>query len=145
MKIKKRVHYLVNKRVQLGFTGIILLFALFIGFEVYITIWPVASAYIADQFIDHVKRQIFVRTFLFLVPTLIVIIGFSIVISHRVVGPLYRIQRTIDDVLHGKDVPDLRLRRKDDPEIKNLANKINDLFAVIRELKKSTMTSKPSK
>jgi signal transduction histidine kinase len=143
MKIR-RVHYLVNKRVQLGFAAIIILFALFIGFEVYITIWPVASAYIADQLIDHVKRQIFVRTFLFLVPTMLVIIGFAIVISHRVVGPLYRIQHTIDDVIQGKDVPNLRLRKKDDPEIKNLANKINDLFAVIKELRKSTMTSKPS-
>jgi nitrogen fixation/metabolism regulation signal transduction histidine kinase len=130
--------------VQLGFAAIILLFALFIGFEVYITIWPVASAYIADQLIDHVKRQIFVRTFLFLIPTMLVIIGFAIVISHRVVGPLYRIQHCIDDVVQGKNVPNLRLRKKDDPEIKNLANKINDLFAMIDELRKSTVTSNRS-
>jgi signal transduction histidine kinase len=140
----RRVHYLVNKRMQLGFTAIIVLFALFIGFEVYITIWPVASAYISDQLIDHVRRQIFVRTVLFLIPTVLVIIGFSIVISHRVVGPLYRMQRTIDAVAQGEDVQYLRLRKKDDPEIKNLANRINDLFSVIKELRKSTMTSNRS-
>lgn len=142
--MRRRVHYLINKRMQLTFTArfliVTILFALFIAFLAYVTIWPVASAYVQEAFIDIVKRQIFARTIWFLIPAILVIIAFGIIISHRIAGPLYRIERTIDQVVQGGDVEYIRLRKKDEPELKNLSNRINDLIALVKELRGSGTT-----
>jgi hypothetical protein len=146
---RRRVNYLVNKRMQLTCTArflvITLLFALFIGFLAYVTVWPVASAFIPKGLIDLVKHQILVRTILFLMPAIFVIIGFGIVISHRMAGPLFRIERTIDEVVRGGDVELIRLRKKDEKEFKDLAENVNKLIGVIKELKGTAATdSTPS-
>jgi sensor histidine kinase YesM len=136
---KKRVQYLINKRMQLAFTARFLLvtalFALFVGFLAYVTMWPVVSAFVPKGLIELVKHQILVRTVLFSIPAVGVIIAFGIVVSHRIAGPLYRIERTIDEVVRGEDVALIRLRKKDEQELKNLAERINKLIGVIKELR----------
>ena len=135
---RRRVHYLVNRKMQLGFTlrfmFVTLLFALFIGFEVYLTVWPVVSEFVPHELMHLVRRQVLVRTLLFLVPIILVIASFTILISHRLAGPLFRIQRTIDEVVRGEDAEDIRLRKND--ELKELAEKINELIGVIRKFRK---------
>jgi signal transduction histidine kinase len=125
--------------MQLTFTArflvVTVLFSLFIGFLAYVTIWPVASAFVPKGLIDLVKHQIFIRTILFLIPAIVVIVAFGIVISHRIAGPLYRIQRTIDEVVGGRDVAFIRLRKKDEHSLKELADRINKLIGVIKELR----------
>lgn len=139
---RKRVHYLINKRMQIAFTArfliITILFAMFIGFLGYVTLWPVTIAYVPKNLIDLAKHQIFVRTILFLIPAVLVIIGFTIVVSHRVAGPLFRLERTIDDVVQGKDVEYIRLRKKDEPELKILTTRINDLIDLVKQLREPT-------
>ena len=125
------------------FLIVTLLFALFIGFLAYVTIWPVASAFIPKGLIDLVKHQILVRTVLFLIPAILVIIGFGIVISHRMAGPLFRIERTIDEVVRGGDVQLIRLRKNDEKEFKDLAENVNKLIGVIRELRGTATTDNP--
>lgn len=138
MERRKRLHYLVNRKMQLGFTlrfmFVTLLFALFIGFEVYLTAWPVVSQFVPAELMHLVRRQVLFRTLFFLVPVILVIAFFTIVMSHRVAGPLFRIQRAIDEVVRGEDVQDIRLRKND--ELKELAEKINELIGVIRKLRK---------
>jgi HAMP domain-containing protein len=138
---RRRIRYLVNSGLQLGFTVrfvvIAVLFALFIGFQVYFTIWPVVSDFVPAPVMSLVRHQILVRTAFFLIPAVFVIFAFSIVISHRIAGPLLRIQRTIDRVIQGEDVEPLKLRKKD--ELKELAGKINDLMELV---KKSRQASK---
>ncbi|MGD9023042.1 MAG: hypothetical protein PVJ62_04600 [Deltaproteobacteria bacterium] len=90
---KRRVQYSHTQENATFFHCSCHFFALFIGFLVYVTIWPVASAFIPKNLIYLVKHQILVRTLLFLIPAVFVIAGFAIVFSHRVAGPLYRIQR----------------------------------------------------
>jgi signal transduction histidine kinase len=142
MERRRRVHYLVNRHMQLGvtirFMVVTILFALFIGFEVYISIWPVVSEFVPKEVMHLVRRQVLVRTLLFLVPIILVIVSFTILISHRVAGPLFRIQRTIDEVVRGEDVQDIKLRKKD--ELKGLAAKVNELIAVVRDLRTSGKT-----
>jgi signal transduction histidine kinase len=128
--------------MQLTFTArflvVTVLFALFIGFLAYMTMWPVASAFVPKGLIDLVKHQIVVRTILFSIPAVVVIIAFGIVVSHRIAGPLYRIERTIDEVIRGEDVEVIRLRKKDEQELKNLAERINNLLGVIKGLKSAS-------
>jgi len=59
MKRRIRGHYLIKKRMQLGlsfrFLFLTILFSLFIGFELYISIWPVVSGLIPKDLMDLVK------------------------------------------------------------------------------------------
>ena len=139
---RKRVHYLINKRMQFTFTArfliVTILFTMFIGFLGYVTVWPITIAYVPKNLIDLAKHQVLVRTILFLVPAVLVIIGFAIVVSHKVAGPLYRLERTIDEVVRGKDVKHIRLRKKDEPELKILTTRINDLIALVKQLREPT-------
>jgi hypothetical protein len=137
---KKRVQYLINKRMQLAFTArflvVTVLFSSFIGFLAYVTIWPVASAFVPKGLIELVKHQVIIRTILFSIPAVVVIIAFGVVVSHRIAGPLYRIERTIDEAVRGEDVGFIRLRKKDEQELKHLADRINKLIGLIKELKR---------
>lgn len=126
------------------FLVVTLLFALFIGFLAYVTIWPVASAFIPKGLIDLVTHQILVRTIMFLIPAIFVIIGFGIVISHRMAGPLFRIERTINEVAQGGDVELIRLRKKDEKEFKDLAENVNKLIGVIKELRGTATADSPT-
>jgi len=136
---RRRVHYLIDRKMQLTCTArflvITVLFGLFMGFLAYVTIWPVASAFIPKGLIDLVKHQIFVRTILFLIPAIFVITGFGIVVSHRIAGPIFRIKRTINDVVRGKEVELIRLRKKDEKALKDLAESINKLMGLVKELR----------
>ena len=125
--------------MQIAFTArfliVTILFAMFIGFLGYVTVWPVTIAYVPKNLIELAKHQIFVRTILFLIPAVLVIIGFSIVISHRVAGPLDRLERTLDKVIRGEDAEYISIRKKDEPELKILTTRINDLIALVKNLR----------
>jgi len=107
------------------------LFSLFIGFEVYITIWPVASGFISEDSMELVKHQIFFRFLFFLFPIIFVIVAFSIIFSHRIAGPIYRFEQTLDKLIQGEDVEYIRLRKND--ELKGLAAKLNDLIRIVKK------------
>ncbi len=51
---------------------------------------------------------------------MLILVGFlSLIYSHRIAGPLFRIERNIDMLAEGKPIPPISLRRGD--EFKNLA------------------------
>jgi sensor histidine kinase YesM len=66
----------------------------------------------------------------------VVIIGFTIVFTHRIAGPIYRFELTLDRLNQGEDVPLIKLRPGD--ELKELAEKINDMILLIKNSKKSS-------
>ena len=65
-----------------------------------------------------------------------------LLISHRLVGPLYKIEQRIRDLIQGRyDLPEIRLRKGDEGQV--LGNTINDLqndlnrrFRILQGLKK---------
>ncbi len=137
MEKKIRHHYLIKKRMQLGLTFrfffLTILFALFIAFEVYITIWPVVSGLIPKDLMDLVKYQIFFRLLFFAFPVIFVIAAFSIVFSHRIAGPVYRFEQTLDKLIQGQDTEYIHLRKGD--ELNGLAEKLNELIRIIKRSK----------
>jgi sensor histidine kinase YesM len=132
-----RAKYLINKRMQLGltfrFVFLTILFSLFMGFEVYITIWPVVSGSIPEPLMNLVRYQIIVRLLLFLIPISFVITGFSIILTHRIAGPIYRLEKTLDELIQGEDVRYIKLRKND--ELKDLAAKLNEVIRIIKEFR----------
>ena len=137
--MKRRRNYLIKKRMQLGltlrFTIVIVLFSFFIGLEVYITIWPVVSEFIPEKLLGQVWQQIFFRGACFIFPILFVVGVLSILLSHRIAGPLYRIERTLDKIIQGEDTEFITLRKGD--ELQDLAGRINELMIFIKGHKNS--------
>jgi len=145
MKIRIRRHYLIKKRLQLGLTFrflfLTILFALFIGFEVYITVWPVVSEVIPKDLMNVVKYQVFLRLLCFAFPVIFVIVAFSIVFSHRIAGPIYRFEQTLDKLIQGEDTEYIHLRKGD--ELNGLAEKLNELIRIIKRSKDPTKKDSP--
>ena len=140
--MKMRVRYLIKSRMQLGlalrfFIVIAMLFA-FAGFEAYITIWPVASEFVPDVSLELMNRLIMMRFLYFVFPILFVITAVTVIFSHRIAGPVYRIERTLDNLVEGDEVECIRLRRGD--ELTGLAERINKLILLIREHRKTSST-----
>lgn len=130
-----RGKYLVKKSMQLGLTlrflFLIIIFSLFIGFETYITIWPAVSGAVPQDLLDLVMDQIFFRLICFIVPVIFVITAFSIVFSHRIAGPIYRLEDTLDRLIREEDVETIRLRKGD--ALKELVEKINSLITMVKQ------------
>ena len=143
--MKRRVNYLINKKFQLAFAArfalITTLISAFIGFQLYATVWPVVSQFVPEQTMSFIRHQIFFRGILFLSLAALLIIAISVVISHRLAGPIFSIERTIDRIVQGEKVEFIRLRKND--EFKGLAEKINGLITIIKDLKESPSTGNP--
>lgn len=61
-------------------------------------------------------------------PIVLFIIWFiALELSHRIAGPLYRLEKELDERIEGKKKGPIRLREKD--ELKLLADKINKLIS----------------
>ena len=135
--MQMRTHYFIKKRMQLGLTIRFLLlttlFSFFVGFVVYITIWPVTSQVISADVISAVHHKIIMRALFFFFPLIFVVGALSVVFLHRIAGPLYRIELMLDKVIQGEDIGHIRLRKKD--ELQDLAEKINDIVLIIKKLK----------
>ena len=133
----KRTHYLINKPMQfkliLQFVIFIMIFASFIVFELYITVWPVVSPYIPQSLSDLVISKVIFRLLCFSIPILFVLVGFILIFSNRIAGPIYRLEKTLDKLIAGEDVEIIELRKRDD--LKTLISKINDVILYIKNLK----------
>jgi sensor histidine kinase YesM len=140
MRRRRLRNYLIKKDIQLGLTYrflfILIIFSLFIGFQAYIIIWPVVSGYISKELIGLVRHQVFIRLLFLGLPFIVVIVGFTIVFTHRIAGPIYRIELTIDRLKQGEDVPLIKLRPGD--ELRELAEKTNDIILLIKNSKISS-------
>jgi HAMP domain-containing protein len=76
---------------------------------------------------DRTKHAIFVILFFVLMFVGLV----SLVFSHRIAGPLFRIRHCVDMFAQGKNVPPIRLRRRD--EFKELAASLENLRNALNE------------
>lgn len=133
--MKKRRRYLIKTKLQLNlaFRFLIIISALFafIGFEAYVTTWPVVSEFVPEDSLNQVNRLIILRFSYFIFPILFVITAITIVFSHRIAGPIYRLERTLDRLIQGEDVESIQLRRGD--ELKGLAAKVNELILLVKK------------
>jgi signal transduction histidine kinase len=66
---------------------------------------------------------------------LIVIAGFSIIFTHRIAGPVYNLERTLDRLNQGEDVNLIKLR--DGDELQELATKINQVIMCMKTFNKN--------
>lgn len=137
----KRRQYIIAPKFQLKYVGLILALvfftALLCSYFVYYTVMLVlgdklANIYPQGRLVSIVNMVNFriLLSMLFLIP-LVFILG--ILASHKIAGPIYRIEKFLNAMASGELLEKLTLRRKD--ELVSLANGIN----VVSDAMKSTV------
>ncbi|KPK41656.1 MAG: hypothetical protein AMJ78_04905 [Omnitrophica WOR_2 bacterium SM23_29] len=139
-KNRRRI-YFINKKFQ---TKFILRFCLFVIFTslVMIGLVYILSTKTTTTSFENL-RLIVKRTSDFILPTLIlsgliasILVGSACIIiilfvSHRIAGPLYRLEKSLTEIGKGNLAVDVRLRKTD--EIKALAASVNNMIRNLRD------------
>jgi len=138
----RRKRYLVTPAFQLRYTGLIL-FCLFAVSAVCMLTVYYSSVSLLGEKLAHVYPQgrlvaavkevnlIIASRLLVLIPVLVFA---GIMLSHRIAGPTYRIERTLREIGRGNLDIRITLRKRD--ELAGIAEAINDMTAGLRTLYK---------
>lgn len=136
----KRSTYIIKKGLQFRYMTTIILTMLImssiVGWTIYFSIWsPIASDELVDLsdisvIFDKVNEQL-----LFRIPILLVIIAMiSIIISHKIAGPVYRFEQSAKKIAEGDLTLRINLRKGD--EMQGLAIIFNGMTEKLEEMVK---------
>ena len=147
--VKMRTNYVIKGKFQLKYitaTLIIMLLASTItGVTIYQTGWPlmeerlekVYPQYKLSPIMKTIRRSL-ISNLILMTPLLIIL---SIFLSHKIAGPIYRLETDIEELSKGNLRKRVRLRKGD--ELKTIANQINNLASVIdRTIGESKFTAR---
>jgi hypothetical protein len=132
MAQRKIRNLLINKkfqlRITLKFLVCALLFSVLNGVAIFFILWSALSEGIPgfgeiELYFRMATIQILALNGLLIIA---LITGLGIVVTHRIAGPVYRIQRELERVLQGEKVESIRLRRGD--ELHKFAEVINQVL-----------------
>jgi len=129
----KRKQYIIKRGLQFRFVGIVFALALLAsavtGYTVFATGWTLLGEKLTNVYPQGRLVAIFRTTNmalarnLFFASPFIFLLGF--LFSHRIAGPVYRIEKTIYEIARGNLRLRIRLRKGD--ELRDLADIINDM------------------
>jgi methyl-accepting chemotaxis protein len=131
--VLRRRQYIIKKGLQFRYIGLVfglaLIASIVTGWTVFATGWhflgeKLASVYPQGRLIDVLRATnlALIRNLLFISP-LIFILG--LLFSHKIAGPVYRIEKTLVDISKGN--LGLKIRLRDGDELVDLAYTINNL------------------
>jgi methyl-accepting chemotaxis protein len=131
----RRKNHFVKKSFQssfaLRFAGLIAIEAFLMAvFFLYLSRGTLTTAYANNELTIQRTATFFFTTLLIIgaiTAVAMALIGtlVFVIFSHRIAGPVYRLQKSLDGILHGDLVHHIRLRRKD--ELGDLAGDVNRL------------------
>ena len=143
----KRVQYLISVRFQLKYIGLALLFmfitAAICSYTVYYTgtvifVEKLSQVYPQGRLVAllaTINRSILVNVLL-IIPLIALI---ALYLSHKIAGPIYRVERYLSDMAAGKLTSRISFRKGD--EFTSLADKINGLTDSLRSTISNQRTS----
>ncbi len=139
----RRKHYIVRKKFQLKYVGLIvaavLLSVLISGYTIYYNSWVLLGSKLANVYPQGMLMQIFRSVNTRLVVTMVFVTmlcaGIGILASHRIAGPVFHMIRFLGSVTNGDYSKRLHLRKKD--ELQDLAEAINKLVDKLESEKKT--------
>lgn len=146
---KIRTNYIIKGKLQLKYitvTLIIMLLASIItGVTIYQTGWPLMEERLEKVYPQYkltpIMKTIREKLILNLILMTPVIIILSIFLSHKIAGPIYRLETDIEELSKGNLRKRVRLRKGD--ELKTIADQINNLASTIdRTIGESKFTAK---
>lgn len=131
MKRRRLRNFLIKQTMQLRLTIKFLLITLVLffisGWVEFITIWPVIEGFVPNAVQEQLLSHMIFRLVMSSIPLLIIFIVAGMMITHRIAGPLSRIEQTLTRCSEGKSVADIHIRRKD--ELHDLVQKLNMIIA----------------
>ncbi len=125
-----RKRYLLKKGVQLRFMMVIIVAMVLIALVTSLSIYYAVMQTLVTQF--HGENLALIKhaiTYKLLMRSLLLIFAIAIIsvfISHRMAGPVYKFEQTIRALSQGKEVEEIKLRKRD--EFYGLATAINALI-----------------
>ncbi|MFC1623890.1 HAMP domain-containing protein [Candidatus Omnitrophota bacterium] len=140
-----RRRYIIKRGLQFRYIGIIfivaLLAAVVTGYTVFATTWTLLGEKLANVYpqgrlvyVFRATNMVLVRNLLFISPFVFII---ALLFSHKIAGPVYRIERSLDEIAKGNLAMRIKLRKGD--ELWDLANNIN---AMVESLDKNVILNK---
>ena len=131
-QVRKR--YLVKKGFQLKFMCVIVAAMILVASVAGLSVYTAVMETLVTQFhgdnlalITHaVTYKLFIRSLLLILAIAIM----SVYISHRVAGPIYRFEHTLNALAQGAEVGEIRLRKRD--AFYEMAEAINHLIKSLK-------------
>ncbi len=132
MKSKRKLrNYLINNKAQLGFTWKLLFISILSSsltvFAVYLSVWPVVSNFVPHSLIAQLELKVIIRLFFLGILLIAFFSAFCIVISHKIFGPVHKMEKHLDQIPRDGNMEKIRLRKGD--ALESLARKLNKLLA----------------
>ena len=125
-----RKQYIVKKGFQIRYMIIIiaamLLIALITGLSIYSAVMQTLITQFHGENLALIKQAITYKLFIRSLLLVFAIAILSVFISHRTAGPIYKFEQIIRALAKGKDVQEIKLRKRD--EFYELASAINTLI-----------------
>lgn len=142
----KRTKYLVSTQFQLRYVGIILLLmlvtAVICSYTIYYTVMVLIGEKLSNVYpqgrLIAIINTVNLRILFSLLLITPVVTAIGIYLSHKIAGPIYRIEKFLDDMALGNLASRIVLRKGD--ELMSVADKINILSDSLR----ATMGSQKS-
>ena len=125
-----RKQYIVKKGFQIRFMIIIIaamfLIALVTGLSIYSAVMQTLITQFHGENLALIKQAITYKLFIRSLLLVFAIAILSVFISHRTAGPIYKFEQIIRALAKGKEVQEIKLRKRD--EFYELASAINNLI-----------------
>lgn len=113
MRHNKRKKYIVNKKLQIG---------IFLK-------WLILPLIFISAILYYFKPDVYILAFAFV---FILLLSWRILImSHRFAGPIYRLEKDLEDIAKGNFSLRIKFRKKD--ELKSIAEGINKILGEIEK------------
>ncbi len=137
MDHNRRKKILVKKKFQVIYVGYIIVFMIFVavisGGTVFHTLFSILAPKLAGIYPEGRLMAIFTKTALILARNLLILTPFIIVIgillSHRIAGPISRIERVMEEIGNGNFKMRLAIRRSD--ELQDMADALNKMTELL--------------
>ncbi|MBN1294496.1 MAG: hypothetical protein JXB48_21845 [Candidatus Latescibacteria bacterium] len=130
-----RKKYIVKRDFQLRifFETVIFMFfvAALVGWTVYLGVFKTIIFELSGEKITLMNRIISLRMFMWFIPTVFAIIIISVFFTHQIAGPIFVFQRTIKNMVDGRPVNKIQLRKND--KLKDLAEDLNRFIDYINK------------
>jgi len=144
-KHQKRTKYFIHKRFQLQYLGLFLVLSILIivmaSATVYVSTYDVMKEKLENVYPQSELRPIIRQTNFALFRNLILLIPViavgSVYLSHKIAGPLYRIEKSIEQIAKG-DL-DLKVKLRKGDEFKEMAHALNHMISELKGIREKDL------
>jgi len=139
----RRRQFIIKKKFQLRYIGLILAVMLFSGivsgYTIYYNSWMLLGSKLANIYPQARLVDIFntvnIRLAIAMFFVTMLCAGIAIIASHRIAGPVYRMIKFLEELTKGDYTKRVTLRKND--ELQDMAEAINKLVEKLESEKKS--------